>query len=110
MMSENSVIVENDGSFFSKWHNIRQKGKMRYIISRGTVIGLILFTIYLIIAIIEINLSEFEKFIYQEFGMGYFFRKTLVYLPFYLTLGFSFSIGSWRKKEEQYQYLTKYYG
>lgn len=108
-MSENSVIVENDGSFFSKWSKIRLKGRMRYIISRGIVIGLILFTLYVIIEIIEINLSEFEKYIYQEYGMGYFIRRTVVYLPFYLTLGFSFSIGSWRKKEGQYQYLTKHY-
>lgn len=110
MMSKDSVIVENDSSFFSKWSTIRQKGRMRYIISRGTVIGLILFTVLFIIRIIEVNFSEIEKFVYQEFGMGYFLRRTFVYLPFYLTIGFSFSIGSWRKKEEQYQYLTKYYG
>lgn len=102
-MSDSLGIKESEKSFIKKWSVIRKKGKLRYVFTRGLFYGIILFIIWLIVTLIEINMSEFKQAIYTQ---DYMIRRSITWFLVYLITGLVIARGSWKAKEEKYKYLT----
>lgn len=104
-MADEASLTKKEQAYVIKWAAIRQSGRMRYVITRGIIFGLLLFGLWLLVSLIEINLSEFERTLYREYP-GAFFRRALIWLVCYQILGWVFARGNWKRKEEKYHYLS----
>ncbi len=97
--------TDKDLKFLDKWSRIRGQGRIRYIITRGIGLGLLLFLMWLIVTIIEISMSEFQKTLYFE-HFSNFIEKCMIWFCCYMTLGFILANGIWKRKEEKMDYLS----
>lgn len=102
-MAEKPGITKKDQSFTAKWEKQRQKGKFFYVLTRGLLLGSCLFAIWFGITYLEIMRSEFERAI---FTWESFLQRSLIWLVVEMTIGFVLAHGFWKKREEQYHYLS----
>lgn len=102
---EQEVRTAKDKAFISKWTVIRQKGKLRYVATRGAGYGLLLFGVWLLVTWAEIGLSEFQQALYAEHRYD-FLRRCVIWFVCYVWIGFIIAMGSWRRKEEKLNYLS----
>jgi len=98
-------MTDKELLFLKKWSRIRKKGRLKYVITRGFTLGLLLFSIWLIITIIEISMSEFEKTLYFE-QLSNFIEKCVIWFICQMALGFILANGMWKRKEEKMEYLS----
>lgn len=91
--------------FINKWSRTRAKGKIRFIITRGIIYGCILFLVWLVVTLIEINVSEFQKTLYYEHP-SHFVKRGFIWLFWYMVFGLGLSSAAWKGKEEKYKYLS----
>ncbi|WP_377566691.1 hypothetical protein [Paenibacillus chungangensis] len=96
-------LGEKEISFLTKWTDIRKGGRVRYITTRGSLLGLILFAIWLVITIIEINISDFEKAV---FTWDSFVRQCITWFVCEFIIGFIIANQSWKSREEKFHYLS----
>lgn len=89
--------------FVARWSSIRERGKLRYIVLRGVVGGLLLFAIWFGVSLLEIRLSEFKSAL---FTWPDFLNRSLIWFVCYQLIGFTLAFSAWRAKESRYDYLT----
>lgn len=92
-------------AFIRRWTAIRNRGKARYIMTRGSLTGLLLFAVWLIVTLIEINMSEFQKALYTA-DPGTFLGKCIIWLVCYSAMGVLLAASRWKGNEEKYHYLS----
>lgn len=102
-MNESIGISKKEKSFLDKWSVIRTKGKLRYIITRGLLHGLLLFSVWFVVTLLEIQMSEFKQALYSP---EYLMKRSITWLITYLLIGIVIANGSWKGKEEKYMYLS----
>lgn len=97
----------HNNSFIDKWSRIRDKGRFKYLVTRGFVIGLLIFLIWFAVTITtEIILSEFRDIILSE-------KRTIIYARYAMwfiyceILGFTFANLRWKRNEQKFQNLSK---
>ena len=59
-------LSDKDSLFLKKWSRTRAKGKKKYVLLNGIMFGVLLFLVWLVVTLIEINVSEFQKSLYNE--------------------------------------------
>lgn len=96
-------LKERDKNFIKKWSVIRKKGKLRYVLTRGLSYGIFLFFVWFVVTFVSINTSEFEQAIYSH---EFMLKKSIAMFIVYLIAGIIFGMGSWKAKEEKFNYLT----
>lgn len=84
--------------FLGRWAETRKKGKVRYVILRGVLLGIALFMIWLSFS--------FRDFQYYKSEAAFFIRCAM-WMVWSFILGFNFAWLIWRKREEKYEYLSE---
>ena|SRR5690606_21769393 len=84
--------------FLGRWAKTRKKGKVRYVILRGVLLGIALFMIWLSFG--------FRDFQYYK-SEAVFFIRCAMWKVWSFILGFNFAWLIWRKREEKYEYLSE---
>lgn len=102
-MAERMGHWSRETDFLTKWSSIRGKGKARFILTRGSLLGLLLFAVWLVVTIIEINVSDFEK---AAFSWDVFIRRSVTWFICEMVIGLVLAISIWRGKEEKFRYLS----
>ncbi|GAA3409127.1 hypothetical protein ACFFNY_08900 [Paenibacillus hodogayensis] len=102
---EKAGLSDKELAFLKRWSSIRKKGRARYIGSRGFLIGILLFAVWFVITMIEINTSEFEKALYTQY-VSAFVKKCVIWFVSYMIIGCVIASGMWKQKEEKMNYLS----
>jgi hypothetical protein len=102
-MAEDLGLSEKERTFLIKWSAARTKGRVRYILTRGSVFGLLLFGIWLVATVVEINMSDYEMAL---FTWESFRRRCIMWFILEMLIGFVIAFSSWKGKEEKYYYLS----
>ncbi|WP_020618161.1 hypothetical protein [Paenibacillus daejeonensis] len=102
-MPQELKLSDKEARFVDRWSAVRNKGKMRYIIMRGIIGGLLLFAIWFVVTLIEIRFSEFQSAL---FTWPDFMRRSLIWLVVYQLIGFTLAASAWKGQERKYDYLT----
>ncbi len=105
-MGKNIGISDRDRRFVQRWTAFRAKGRIRYTLGRGVLLGLGLFAVWLLVTIIEIALSEFKLAMYQQHPWDYLGKSCVIWAVCYQIIGVVLANGMWTKKEEKLQYLS----
>lgn len=67
--------------------------------------GILLFLIWLVVTLLEISMSEFQKMLYLE-HVSNFINKCVIWFVCYMVIGFILANGMWKRKEEKFEYLS----
>lgn len=102
-MKENLGFSKKEQSFLKKWSVIRKKGKLRYIIIRGLIHGLSIFSVWFIVTLIEVQMSEYKQALYTP---EYLMKRSMTWLITYVLIGLVIAQGSWKAKEDKFRYLS----
>lgn len=97
----------HNNSFIDKWSKIRDKGRFKYLVTRGFGIGLLIFLIWFaVFTMTEILLSPNRDIILSE-------KRTIIYARCAMwfiyceILGFIFANLRWKRNEEKFLNMTK---
>ncbi|MBD2845364.1 hypothetical protein IDH44_09190 [Paenibacillus sp. IB182496] len=99
-MAEEINISDRQRKFMCKWAAVRSKGKLRYILSRGLILGALLFGIWLIV-----NYYFEDKARYALYP-GQWNSSHVIWLVTYVVIGFSSSFWRWKGKEDKFYYYS----
>lgn len=91
--------MDREERFYRKWTRIREKGKTKFIISRGFAHGLFIYAVWAAATWL------FDK---DRFAPDHFVTRYYYYLLIYIIVGFIISNGAWRGSNARYDNLTLY--
>lgn len=92
--------MDRDRKFYEKWKLIREKGRVKYIITRGIPLGIIVYLFWTIVTLI------FDK---HKFDPDLYKSRFYYYGIIYSIYGFVIAGYAWKNKEEKYKSFRKYY-
>lgn len=92
--------MDRDERFYRKWTLIREKGKARFVLSRGLAHGLFLYAVWAAAT----WLLDKDRFAPEHFATRYYY-----YFLIYMIVGFIISSGAWRGQNTRYDNLTRSY-
>ncbi|GIO96168.1 hypothetical protein J14TS5_12540 [Paenibacillus lautus] len=91
--------MERDERFYRKWTAIREKGKGKFVLSRGLAHGIFLYAVWAAAT----GLLDQDKFTPEHFVARYYY-----YFPIYMIVGFIISNGAWSGNNKRYDRLIRY--
>lgn len=100
----NNGLGDLEKSFLLNWAAIRKQGKAKFILTRGSLLGFLIFNFWLIVTIVEIfMLSDLEL---AQYSWESFIKKCLLWFTLEIMLGFALAVGSWKANEEKYHHYV----
>lgn len=93
--------MSEDEVFYSKWTLTRKKGKFNYILLRGFLYWIIIYTVWVAVTLI------FDK---NKFNADTFQLRFIYWGILYLISGFVISYCSWKNQDKRYNNLKQYLG
>lgn len=102
-MSGDLQLSDKEARFVARWSAIRAKGKRRYILLRGFTMSLLLFAIWFVVTLIEVQFSEFQSAL---FTWSDYMNRSLIWLVCYHLIGFTLAFSAWKGRERKFDYLT----
>ena len=97
------MISEKEELYVVKWEAVRQKGKVRYVVTAACINALFLFFLYAVLATFVD-----AKFTFDFIGTKIFTIRAMVFGVISPPLGFFAGIARWKHKEDKYFNLLKY--
>lgn len=91
--------MDRDERFYHKWTAIREKGKARFVLSRGLLHG---FLLYVVWAAATWFLDK------DKFDPDFFVTRYYYYFLIYMIVGFIISNGAWSGNNKRYDRLIRY--
>lgn len=102
-MAESLGLKQSEKKFVKKWSAIRSIGRTRYVLTRGFIFGVCVFSIWLGITLIEMNISEYKRALYNN---EHLIKSGAIWFVIYQCWGLIMAWSDWRNKEEKYRYLS----
>jgi hypothetical protein len=102
-MGNKYVLGDKEKTFLLEWSAIRKKGKASYILTRGSLFGLIIFNFWVVVTIVEINMSDFKLALYTWES---FLKSCTIWFTLEFLLGFVIAIWCWKGREEMYHHYV----